>query len=191
MLNLHSFEPISEIYGPGKRFVIWTQGCNLACKGCWNMETWSFKENLLFSSSKLLNLILNYKDDIEGITILGGEPLLQKESLFDFIKLVKKETDLSIMLYTGFEKDQFTFLDKKIISKIDILIAGRYIKEKRDIFLTWRGSSNQKIEFITDKYNKNDIPQECNMIEIDINSDGSIKLIGYPENSLLKFIKTF
>jgi len=190
MLNLHSFEPISEIYGPGKRFVIWTQGCNLACKGCWNRETWSFKNNLLFSSTKLLNLILKYKNDIEGVTILGGEPLLQKESLFDFIKLIKKETELSIMLYTGFEKTEFTALDKKIISKIDILIAGRYIEEKRNLFLTWRGSSNQKIEFITDRYNKNDIPFESNMIEIDINLDGSIKLMGYPNKKMLDLIKS-
>ncbi len=189
MLNLHSFESISEIYGPGKRFVIWTQGCNLKCKGCWNKETWSFKENLIFIPRKLLDKILKY-EDIEGITILGGEPLLQKESLFDFIKLVKKETDLSIMLYTGFEKDEFTTLDKKIISKIDILIAGRYIEKKRDLFLTWRGSRNQKIEFISDKYNKNDIPFESNMIEIDINPNGSIKLMGYPNKKMLDLIKS-
>jgi anaerobic ribonucleoside-triphosphate reductase activating protein len=188
MLNINSIEPISEIYGPNKRFVIWTQGCNLNCKGCWNKDTWSFKENILYSPTDLLNLILKYKNDIEGITILGGEPLLQKGDLLEFVNLIKEKTDLTIMLYTGFEKSEFTTLDKEIISEIDILIAGRYIDEKRNTFLTWRGSENQKIEFITNKYNKNDIPQASNMVEININPDGSMKLMGYPNEKLINFL---
>jgi len=191
MLNLHSIEPISEIYGPSKRFVIWTQGCSLNCKGCWNKETWSFKDNLLYSPDDLLDLILKYKNEIEGITILGGEPLFQKEDLLKFVKLIKKKTNLTIMLYTGFEKNEFTIKDKEIISYIDILIAGRYIDEERSIFLTWRGSQNQKIEFITNKYTEKDIPKPSNMLEIDINEDGSVKLMGYPDQEFIKLFKNF
>ena len=69
----------SEIYGPGLRAVFWTQGCNLACKGCWNTQYWSKKGGNPILVSRLLEE-LDSINGIEGITLLGGEPLQQAEA---------------------------------------------------------------------------------------------------------------
>ena len=70
----------SEIYGPGLRSVFWTQGCTLACKGCWNTQYWSTRGGFEIEISQIL-IDLDKLDDIEGITLLGGEPLQQPEAL--------------------------------------------------------------------------------------------------------------
>ena len=86
----------SEIYGPGVRSVFWTQGCTLACKGCWNTQYWSSQSGLEIEVPQILKE-LNQLEGIEGITLLGGEPLQQIDAS---IKLIKgcKEMGLSVFL---------------------------------------------------------------------------------------------
>lgn len=166
--------------------MIWTQGCSIHCKGCWNHDTWSFQSKQLRSVQDLLKEILSYKNEIEGITILGGEPLDQFEEVFSLVQKVI-DHDLSIVLYTGYELQEIQCKGfSKILEYIDILIPGRYMMNKRNIFLQWRGSENQEIHFLSDRY-KNYECTDGNYIEINIDESAKLTIIGYPEETFTNF----
>ncbi len=178
-MNIAHIEEQSYIYGTGCRFVIWTQGCSIRCKDCWNKEVWSFKTKNKISTKKLFGKIINEKIYIEGITILGGEPFDQYEKLFILVKQIR-QTDLSIILYTGYSENELKDKNKiEILDFIDIIITDRYDKNYRTENGGLIGSSNQEIKFLTNRYTKNDLPKN-NEIEISINENGQINMYGYP-----------
>lgn len=182
LFNIAHIEPASLIYGPGCRFVVWLQGCNLHCKGCWNESMWSFEPKILIEREELLNIILSKQ--VDGVTILGGEPLQQPTNLFWLMKQLKNSA-VNIMLYTGYELEEISSNEvyKEICDLADILIPGRYHESERNIFLKWRGSSNQKI---ISKENVNiNSDDGINEVEIVIDEDGSICCLGYPDESLI------
>ena len=123
----------SQIYGPGRRFVIWVQGCSLECPGCWNMEFWNVSSGYDADVGDLLSEILATAD-IEGVTILGGEPLEQPMPVFELIQSVK-ESGLTVMLYTGYEEYELDELQLECVNSADIVIMGRYIASLRDTTL--------------------------------------------------------
>jgi len=174
--------PSSQIYGPGHRFVIWVQGCSLECPGCWNRDFWSVEAGYTMDVDLLISEISD-TDDINGITILGGEPLEQPESVLKLIQSVKK-IGLTVMLYSGYEENELNELQLKCLNSSDIVIMGRYVASLRDTGLRWRGSSNQKIKMISDVYQNIDI-NEQEEVEITIGQDGKVSLAGYPQKWLL------
>ena len=187
MINIHSLEPRSTIYGPGERFIIWVQGCTLACKGCWNVETWDANNGQKMDVSKLLRLVQD-EEDLEGITILGGEPLQQAPVVLELINSVRS-TGLSIFLYTGYEIEEFDETMQDCFDKSDIVITGRYVNELRNTGLRWRGSENQQIHFPTERYQGMEIIDGTD-VEILIDQDtGLITVLGYPDPQLLREIR--
>ena len=178
-MNIAHIEEQSFIYGPGCRYVIWTQGCSIRCKDCWNKEMWSFNKKNEISINELFKKIIAEKEYIEGVTILGGEPFDQYDELLSLIKQIRK-TDLSIILYTGYSQNELKDKNKtEILDYIDIIITDRYDKNYRTENGGLIGSSNQKIIFLTNRYSKNDLSKN-NEIEISINENGQINMYGYP-----------
>jgi anaerobic ribonucleoside-triphosphate reductase activating protein len=179
-MNVAHIEEQSYIYGPGCRFVIWTQGCSIRCKGCWNQPMWAFKTKNSFSAETLFEKICREKDIIEGVTLLGGEPLDQYKETLALAKKCRAEK-LSVMLFTGY--DMAEIQDKQmngILDYTDILIAGRYEEEHRTLNHQWIGSTNQKIYFLSDRYKDYRIT-DTNYIEIAIEHTGSLTLLGFPD----------
>ena len=90
---IHSFETFGAVDGPGIRFVIFTQGCNLKCKYCQNRDTWCHSGGTMYSVKDVLDKIERYKNYIlpsgGGITVSGGEPLLHLEFLIALFKELK------------------------------------------------------------------------------------------------------
>jgi anaerobic ribonucleoside-triphosphate reductase activating protein len=184
-LNLSYIQKSSSIYGPGERYVIWTQGCSLHCKGCWNKDTWSFKSNLVLSLEEVLDDIQLSKQELEGVTILGGEPLDQYLPVLQLIREIKK-LGLSVMLYTGYELEEIHNKGySEILDFVDILIPGRFEEDKRNTNLEWRGSENQKVHFLSERY-INFVMEDANYIEITIDENGKQTILGYPEKELLE-----
>lgn len=151
-INVASMLPVSLVNGPGKRSVIWVQGCRFRCKGCFNEELQPFEEKRLLTAHEILNEVP--KDRVEGVTISGGEPFCQAESLCSFAEMIGR-LGLSLMVYTGFEHEELAkSADPHIIrflSCIDILVDGRY-KQEIPSKRKWAGSGNQNILFLTDRY---------------------------------------
>ncbi|MDW7776157.1 MAG: 4Fe-4S single cluster domain-containing protein [Methanosarcinales archaeon] len=189
--NIAHIELSSEIYGPGKRFVIWLQGCSLACPGCWNKIMWNFTPRIIIQREVLLEEILA-NPELEGVTFLGGEPLQQSENLY-WLMLALNKKNISIMLYTGYEIEDIcnTKIFSNICNLADILIAGRYREEERDLFLRWRGSRNQLLLIQTNRYCDLEILDGINEIEIKIDEFGSVTLLGYPTDCILPEFSSF
>lgn len=102
-MKINSFQSLGAVDGPGVRFVVFMQGCNIRCKYCHNPETWEIDDGKDYSYNEVYNNIIKYKNyiyDRGGITFSGGEPLLQaKELLPLFIKL--KEDGYHIAIDTN------------------------------------------------------------------------------------------
>jgi len=179
--NIAHIEPCTHIYGPGKRFTIWLQGCSLACKGCWNQEMWSTKAKQLLEREQLLEQITN-TSGIDGITLLGGEPMQQAENTLWLIKTLREQTELTIMVYTGYEPSKLhqQGLWDKLNDNADLIIAGRYDRSLRDTYQQWRGSSNQQLIYtVNSRLTQQAIQQ--NEMEIIISEHGGITVLGYPD----------
>lgn len=92
--KIHSIETFGTVDGPGIRFVVFMQGCTLNCKYCHNRDTWELHAGTPTSTQELIKHILNYKSYMDnsggGVTVSGGEPLLQTEFVTELFKELKE-----------------------------------------------------------------------------------------------------
>lgn len=184
--NLAHAEESSHIYGPGERFVVWFQGCALACKGCWNQDMWSFKSKQLVHRQQLLDTILTAKN-IQGVTFLGGEPLHQADNLWWLIRRIRECSDLTVFLFTGYEETELMHLKQlsNTLELCDIVTLGRYDESKRNVNQQWIGSDNQRVIYPAHSREKNQ-PKPINQVEIIIEDDESLRILGFPDEELIK-----
>ena len=171
-----------SIYGPHQRTVIWTQGCTLGCKGCWNQDLWPSKGGTTVDVREIVQRAVDAGD--EGLTILGGEPLQQPQGTLALIEEAKQQ-GLGIFLYTGYNLEELDGDALKCYEASDIVVAGRYVEAQRNTQLRWRGSSNQTVEFRTDRYKEFEFI-EGNDVQITIEENGSLTILGYPDDALLQ-----
>ncbi len=144
-------EPAVHVLGPGTRYVLWVQGCMQNCLGCIAESAKNMEMGIPIKIDALAYEIVLSKAD--GITISGGEPFLQAEELSDLLSRIRAKRDMGVIVYTGYQYEDLLKDDaaKKLISNIDLLIDGPYIKELDDS-KGLRGSSNQRTLFLTDRY---------------------------------------
>ena len=136
--------------GPGVRASIFVSGCRFNCKGCFNKEAQDFNYGNIYTKeveNKFMEYVLD--DNVKGISILGGEPLMQTmdDSLLNLLKRIKKETNKEIWMWTGFVYET-AILDEKrkeILNYIDVLVDGQFDESKKVLNLKFRGSTNQRI----------------------------------------------
>ena len=178
-IRINSYIPKTNVEGPGTRFCIWVQGCSLHCIGCANYKMWDKSGGTEYDTSEIIDLIKLYKDRIEGVTFLGGEPTEQIEAVTEISKEVQN-MGLSVLVFTGYifkELEQRKDF-QELIKYVDILIDGRFEKEKVDYSRAWVGSSNQNYYFLTDRYNNSVIYNFKNKIEIRLKPDKTIVMTG-------------
>jgi anaerobic ribonucleoside-triphosphate reductase activating protein len=175
---LHATVPVSKVNGPGKRFVIWVQGCSLDCPGCFNPQSHPQQKGYQTTPEYVLNQIQNIQDSIEGITISGGEPFQQILPLEKICRLVKQNTSLGVILFTGYSKPELERMPKysSIFPNTDLIISGRFMLNQR-IAQGLIGSANKEFIFNGTRYHKSqfeNIPES----EVLIQADGEIKISG-------------
>lgn len=178
LLRIHSFIPFSRCNGPGIRAVLWVQGCSLRCPGCYNPYTHPKSEGKLVTVESIFNQVLCVKDNIEGITISGGEPLEQMDAVIYLSERIKNETDLTILLFSGYNWDEINQTPGSdiLLKYIDVIIAGRY-DESRRLARGLLGSSNKTVHILTERYKLDDILAVLSA-EVIITSEGDIILSG-------------
>ena len=119
MARVHSFETMGTVDGPGLRFVIFMQGCHLRCKYCHNRDTWETCAGQVFTIEELLNKIERYeayfKASNGGVTISGGEPLLQVDFLISLFKELKKRK-----IHTAIDTSGMVDLNDRIKELIEL-----------------------------------------------------------------------
>lgn len=132
--------------GPGVRVGLFVSGCPIHCPGCFNQETWDFTGGKPFKASVVNDIFSSMNEHIAGISILGGEPLAERNvgavELFT-VQLKKQFPNKTIWLWTGYDWDQVK--SYPIMRYIDVCVAGPFDITKRDLSLKWCGSSNQQV----------------------------------------------
>ena len=169
-MNFFKIDEFDSADGIGIRVGLYVSGCTHKCKGCHSSEYWDFESGEKFTEKHLADLqVALTKDYIEGLSILGGDPLEIKN--IHQVKYIIRECKqyyermcdkpLNIWLWTGsiFENLCLLFAEdledshateyvddlKYILNNIDVLIDGPFIEEKKDLNLAFRGSSNQRL----------------------------------------------
>ena len=177
MLSIYAIEK-SEIYGHGKRAVIWFSGCTLRCRGCINKHLWDKDVGAYESVAAVLSKVSEY-EDIVGVTLIGGEPLDQTEELLEFINLCKKRK-LDTVLFTGYEPEELYGWKREAFELSDVAVCGRYDERLRDTGLLLRGSSNQRLIVRRPSLQKY-YEQEARQVEITV-TDTETLFLGFPED---------
>ena len=158
-LNLAAVRLCTESEGPGKRFALWVQGCKQRCPDCCNQKMQTFSQAHIVEFSDFIQIIEKAKRDfkIEGVSFIGGEPLLQAEGLSLVAEWCRKN-NLSVLVFTGFLYETLLKTQepsvRKLLANTDILIDGLYDKTQPDSERDWVGSKNQKVLFLSDRYKK-------------------------------------
>lgn len=190
LINIAQIVRVSEVNGPGKRSVIWVQGCHKRCPGCWNQDYLKFGSEWQLTPQELFNTVKEmtaHFSEIEGVTFSGGEPFAQAEAVANAATLFKKE-ELSIMSYSGYTREEIQINNEaqtKLLGLLDILVDGEYVMEQQCNRL-WRSSLNQKVHFLTDRYKsiENSVNEEVREFEVVLSPTES-RLTGFPKLELL------
>lgn len=178
-LSLHAFLPVSRANGPGRRAVLWLQGCTLGCVGCFNPETHPFtRERTPVDEVAARITLVARHHRLDGLTVSGGEPFQQRRPLAGLLTRIRAETDLSVLVFTGYTTEELAAMPgaADILRYTDVLIAGRY-DAAQHLATGLRGSANQTVRLLTDRYTQADIDAVPDS-EIVIDESGEIVLTG-------------
>lgn len=143
--------------GEGCRTTLFVSGCTNCCKGCFQPETWDFHYGQPYTEEtedRILELL--HDENIQGLTLLGGEPFEPENQrvLIRLLRRVRKELpQKDIWSYTGFVYDRdllegqrkHTEVSDEMLSLIDVLVDGPFIEEKKSLSLPFCGSMNQRV----------------------------------------------
>ncbi|MBU0655282.1 MAG: radical SAM protein [Gammaproteobacteria bacterium] len=190
-MQVYSRIPATHALGPGKRYALWVQGCPFRCKGCLAPNSLPFEGGESIPIGQLAAEILS-TPELEGITISGGEPFAQAAPLAQLTAWLQT-VGLGIIVYSGYT---LTSLQKQaqtdhgirdFLTQIDLLIDGPYVENKDD-GKSLRGSSNQQLHFLTDRYKAiapeyYGLPQR--QVEFHVQDDG-LMMVGVPGKKALK-----
>lgn len=155
-MNYSLIRPCDIANGPGVRVSLFVSGCTHHCPGCFRPETWDFDYGHPFSQEAQQRIVSLLKPDyIDGLTLLGGEPLEphNQRGLLPFIEAVKDLfPNKTIWAYTGYILEELLsrtctdgVITESLLSQIDVLVDGPFVEEKKDLRLKFCGSSNQRL----------------------------------------------
>ena len=149
--NVALINMCTEVEGPYKRLCIWFQGCDRNCKNCCNVDFQKKIKKNIMTDEEIIEIVKQFIKNyaIEGITLSGGEPLLQI-GLPNLLRQFK-ELNLGIILFTG---EKYENIPIDIISYCDIIIDGEFNEKVIDNQRALIGSQNQRLIFVSDRYIK-------------------------------------
>lgn len=173
----------TEAEGPGRRWALWFQGCSIRCPGCCNPHLFPKDGGKTLSTTEILSNLNDAKrnDEIEGITLLGGEPTEQLEAA-TIVAAHAQSIGLTVLVFTGkrLEDLKKTKENMKFLEKIDILVDGPFDATQPETNRRWIGSANQKIHFLSERASYPDSRWELpNTLEITLRQ-GKLLINGFP-----------
>ena len=156
-MNYATIKPTDVANGPGVRVSLFVSGCTHHCRDCFNEEAWDFAYGEPFTGEvqeKIFGMLDH--EYITGLTLLGGEPMDPKnqEALLPFIRQVRKRfPKKTVWCFTGYDFDKEILgkmvpqspVTRELLPLVDVLVDGRFVAEKRNLMLKFRGSENQRV----------------------------------------------
>lgn len=187
--------PVTQAEGPGVRFAVWFQGCPLRCPGCCNPEFLPFRGGVATAVEDLVGRLEAQRrttPDLEGISLLGGEPFAHAEG-GAVLAEAAAAIGLSVMVYSGYTIEQLrASADSavaKLLARTDLLVDGPYVRESPDGTRRWVGSTNQRLHFLTARY---DAADPCwrrpNTLEVRL-VGGEVTINGFPARGAVELWK--
>ena len=140
--------------GPGVRVSLFVSGCTHRCPGCFNEIAWDFDYGQPFTQETIDSILTMLRPSyIRGLTLLGGEPFEPQNqgAVVELLRQVKKEMpEKSIWAFSGYLFDKDIISGKlgdtaEYLSYLDVLVDGRFVEEKKNLSLRFRGSENQRL----------------------------------------------
>lgn len=190
-INVGIIDPCTQAMGPGKRLCIWVRGCSLHCEGCGTPEFISPSPSGMVDTHEILTQLHRAKEEqgIEGVSFSGGEPFEQAQALA-LIAHEARLLGLSTLAWSGYTR---TLLESArsptgshaLLSELDVLIDGPFVKQLSRNGLVLRGSSNQKIHRLTERFTETDL--KTAKISIVVNKQG-VQITGVMDYELSKAI---
>lgn len=157
MIQILDIKKYDVLNGPGTRLSIWLAGCANACPGCWAKSTWNHNQGTSFLERKNDIKELVADPHINGVSLLGGDPLytimvseeMRAEHWDELMELLNICSQKPVWVWTGYtiQEIQETLGNRadELFSHISYIVEGRFMQAHRDLNLTWRGSANQRI----------------------------------------------
>ena len=180
MLRVHRIIPRTRVEGPGLRFCIWVQGCHHRCEGCFARDTWDPDMGREVSVENVIAQ-LRGAEGIQGITLLGGEPMEQAEGLCRVAEAARA-AGLSVITFTGNTYEDLLARKDPAVTQLmaltDVLVDGPYRKEEPEDTRPLVGSKNQRFLFLTDRYCQADMDALRNAFEVRVDEKGRIQING-------------
>lgn len=187
-LRVAQVVPCTEAEGPGKRFALWFQGCPLRCPGCCNPAMLPFAGGEPMAAGEVAARALNAADrmGVEGITLLGGEPMAHAAGAAELARRVRSR-GLSVMVFSGYTLEEIHELPDPaaadLLAMTDLLVDGPYLRDRPESGRRWIGSANQRIHVLTDRYRADDpCWDRPNTLEIRL-AGGELSVNGFPASS--------
>lgn len=180
--------PVTRAEGPGARYALWVQGCSIRCPGCCNPHLFEARRGDLLPVTSLLAEVAAVGLEVEGVTLLGGEPFEQAAGLVPFA-LGVRGLGLSVLIFTGYTLDELRQRHDPdtyaLLATTDLLVDGRYEASRPERERLWAGSTNQRFRYLTDRYTpaiERPRPEEpLRTIEVRIGPEGRLSANGWPD----------
>ena len=177
--------PVTTL-GPGRRVGIWFQGCTIRCNGCIAVDTWQQNTGQTAVES-VIDLVGQWSNDADGITITGGEPFDQSSALIALLRMLEKLRVRDVLVYTGYSRVDVQDTLEQVDGLIDALVSEQYDAQATDK-LSLRGSDNQILHLLTTKgvqrfeqYNR-ELPTS-HALDAMFDEDGTVWLCGIPKRN--------
>lgn len=153
-MNYSKLEKADLVNGPGVRVSLFVSGCRLNCSGCFNKTAQDFKAGQEFTQKTIDEILALCENEfISGLSILGGEPLDEK-NIKDVVELSQEfrekfGSSKDVWLWSGFTLEELrargSYFVDVVLEEVDVLVDGRFVEAMKDPALSHRGSSNQRV----------------------------------------------
>jgi anaerobic ribonucleoside-triphosphate reductase activating protein len=188
ILSVAQVVPCTEAEGPGRRFALWFQGCPLRCPGCCNPEMLPFAGGHGAPLEEVIEQVRHaaVAHGIEGITLLGGEPLAHAAGAVALARAAHT-LGLNVMVFSGHTLCEARQLPdpavQNLLAETDVLVDGPYLRELPETQRRWIGSTNQRVHFLSNRCRADD-PRWLLPNTLEIRLTGTeLTVNGYPARS--------
>jgi anaerobic ribonucleoside-triphosphate reductase activating protein len=185
--------PVTTL-GPGNRVGIWFQGCSIQCPGCISADTWGTGRGMTTIDS-VMALVDQWLPCADGITVSGGEPFDQQESLISLLTEIRSRSQIDILVFSGYKIEKLAPVLGRATGLIDALISDPF-DQKAPQTKALRGSDNQRLHLLThtgaERFACYERPHDRGDRALDVmfDDDGSIWLAGIPRRHDLDRLQT-
>jgi anaerobic ribonucleoside-triphosphate reductase activating protein len=192
-IHLAGFAPASRVNGPGLRVVVWVQGCDLACPGCFNAATHPRRDDGGSPIGEVVARVLAARGpDTAGVTFSGGEPFQQAGAVAAVARGLRAAwPEASLMAFSGYRLEELRAPGAPpgaadLLAALDLIVDGRF-EVRRPGNRPWRGSRNQRL-WVLGRPPRLETEAAAGAAEIHVTPEGGVLLSGFPDARLRRLV---